>query len=283
MKHVETLMNNYIKKRDDVKECIEQKFSGLIYNPINSGSYAKSTEINIKFDLDLCVPVKKNSYNTIKEMYDSFYDYFYYEYRKLDKELIEVRKQKTSIGLQFQIGRDKIDMDIVPGRELNVDSYPENNDLNICDSKNNSCIQTNIQEHINLIKGKNSEREIIRLLKIWKYKEQFDIKSFLIELLVIKAFENNQDVTGIWEQLKMTLEFIKDNIKTIKLVDPANSGNIVSKTLTDYEKINLEDKFNRILNSINAYEENIKIFFPENSNYKIKENSYSSLKTNIYG
>ena len=81
MKQVEGLMEKYIQKRESIKDVLEEKFSGKIINrAINSGSYAKHTAINIKFDIDICQPFKNDSFNTLVEMADAVYDYFNEEY-----------------------------------------------------------------------------------------------------------------------------------------------------------------------------------------------------------
>lgn len=62
----------------------------------------------------------------------------------------------------------------MPGRELTKDDYKDSNDLHLYFNddhwgfKKGTWTKTNIQAQIDNIKGKKSEREVIRLLKIWK-------------------------------------------------------------------------------------------------------------------
>lgn len=274
MKHVDDVMALYIEKREVVKDALQEKFKEQIATrAINSGSYAKHDAINTKFDLDVCQPFRKSAFSTLEEMADAVFDFFENEFE--DEHLVKykTRKQRVSTGITFVIDGNEIQMDIVPGRELLANDYAETNRLNLHVRAKLlqpvSTTQTNIQEHINLVKGKNSERSIIRLLKIWKSnKNQSRVKSFFVELITIRAFENCSEVpTGIWEQLKMVMEYIRDNVQTIRLVDPANSNNVVSDTMTEFEKLNLHNDMKQILDHVELNDENLKIYFPVNDDF----------------
>lgn len=274
MSHVDDLMVKYIEKREIVKDALQVKFKDQIATrAINSGSYAKHDAINTKFDLDVCQPFKKNAFATLLEMADAIFDFFNSEFEDDDLVKYKTRKQRVSTGITFVIDGDEIQMDIVPGRELLEDDYAETNRLNLHVRPKllqpASTTQTNIQEHINLVKGKNAERSIIRLLKVWKTnKNQNRVKSFYVELITIRAFENCSEVpTGIWEQLKMVMEFIRDNAQSIRLIDPANSNNIVSDTMTDSEKLNLHWDMKQILEHVEQSAENLKIYYPVNDDF----------------
>jgi hypothetical protein len=271
MRHVSELFDKYLKKRDDVKEALEGNYSDKkASSPINSGSHAKSDDINRKFDLDLCLPFKYNAFATLEAMADNLYDFFLNTYK--DVQLIEVRKQRVSIGLTFVIDGDIIKMDVVPGRELSDDDYEKTRNLNLFVRAKGlstaTSTQTNIQKHIDLIKGKNAERQIIRLLKNWRIDHNPEVKSFFIELITIRAFDNNgSSLTGIWEQLKMSLEYIRDNVKTIRLTDPANSNNVVSDTISDFDKNNFSVQMKNILDRVEENPEALKIFFRLNEKF----------------
>lgn len=53
------LFDKYVKKKNKVKGALEGKYGSDIYSPFNSGSYAKNTAINTKFDFDLVSPFKR--------------------------------------------------------------------------------------------------------------------------------------------------------------------------------------------------------------------------------
>lgn len=274
MKHVSDLMEKYIEKREVVKDALIKKFKDQIASrAINSGSYAKHDAINTKFDLDICQPFKRNAFDTLVEMADAVFDYFNEEFEDDDLVAYATRKQRVSTGIMFVIDGDEIQMDIVPGRELSADDYVDTHRLNLYVRpkllESASTTQTNIQKHIDLVKGKTAEKEIIRLLKIWKTnKNKKRVKSFFVELITIKAFEKCSDVpTGIWEKLEMVLEYIRDNVQTIRLEDPANSNNVVSDTMTDSEKENLHRDIKQMLELIESSDDNLKSYFPINDQF----------------
>lgn len=294
MSKEQDLLDKHIAQKNEIKEKMEKKYLTDIYNPFNSGSYAKNTAINTKFDFDLVSPFKRNAFGTngtLKEMYEDVYNFLYEEY----KNDAEVRRQKVSIGLEFYLDEDgdRIKIDIVPGRELNQDQYKEDKNLNLYVynkygniDAGSERIKTNIQAQIDNIKGratneKDSIRKIIRLLKIWKNtKYNYPTKSFFLELITLKAFDNNMIEGNLWDKLKIVLEYIRDNVtkEGFTLKDPGNSSNNLADTLTDYEKQELSNDMKNMLDRIEEDDENIKIYFPENP--KFKEENKNKYNTN---
>ncbi|HRH02377.1 MAG TPA: nucleotidyltransferase [Bacteroidia bacterium] len=283
------LVDKHISKRNDVKEIFEKEYGSKIYTPFNSGSYAKHTAINIKFDFDLVIPFKRNSFSTLEEMYDVVYKLLEDKYKdEINKGVVKIRKQKVSIGLEFIDGSDKIGIDVVPGRELNQDQYIEDNKLNLyvfssygVYEQGNTSIRTNIQAQIDNIKSKgdrDSIRKNIRLLKGWKVNHEKTAKSFFLELITIKAFDS-KDIEGEnWEQLKSVMEYIRDNVKTVALPDPGNSGNNVADTLTALEKSSLSDDMKFMVERIEENSDNIKIYFKINEKYPCEETDGNEYK-----
>ena len=179
----QVLVDKHISKRNEVKEELEKEYGSKIYTPFNSGSYAKHTAINIKFDFDLVVPFKRDSFSTLEEMYNAVYKLLEDKYKDgINNGVVKIRKQKVSIGLEFTDGNDKINIDVVPGRELNQGQYAKDSKLNLyvfsqygIYEQGNTSIRTNIQAQIDNIKSngdRDSMRKNIRLLKGWKVNNQ---------------------------------------------------------------------------------------------------------------
>jgi hypothetical protein len=274
MSHVNDLLDKYKEKRTDIKEALEANYKEKLYSLLNSGSYAKYTAVNFKFDLDLVAPFKKNSFSTLEELFDDVFDFISDKYGSE----ANVRKQKVSIGIEFfaDDDGDVINVDVVPGRELNEDQYNDDNKLNLyVNSKYGSIeekayMQTNIQAQINHIKSRENERKIIRLLKIWRTTNSEDYKSFFLELISIKAFDY-EDISGnLWDKLKAVMEYIRDNVTLdyFTLLDPGNSGNDVADTLESWQKENLSTKMDNMIDRIEDNSDNIKIYFPINEDFE---------------
>lgn len=258
MCHVQDFVDKVKNRRKEIKEKMYNHYGNKKYQAFDSGSFAKHTAINVKFDLDLVEPFKHSTFGTLQEMFDDVYDFLVEEYKNTG---VSIRKQKVSIGITFPIekGDDKpVELDIVPGRELNDDDYPETNDLNLYFNEDHwgftkgTSQKTNIQKQIDHIKGKNDEREIIRLLKIWKKQKEKKYKSFVIELTAIKAFEDYNGDMDLWSRLKFAMEYLRDNIadSSFHLYDPGNTNNDVVSSMSDFDRQSFKTDMENMLNNI---------------------------------
>jgi hypothetical protein len=289
--------DRYVKKKNEVKEAMDSHYSiERASKSIDSGSYAKKTANNTKFDIDVCTPFKNkmkeddNGFFTLKDMFDDVYKYLRDEYSEDDNDLKKenVRKQKVSIGLKFIFDDgDELELDVVPGRERpNNGSYNDDStDLTLYinptkrtkkeieDTK--SSIKTNVKKHVSLLSGsgRTHERKVARLLKVWKTeKKEKDggklIKSFMMELYTKEAFDNAESIpNGLWKKAKMVMEYIIDNIESKNLVDPANTGNIVSDSMSDSAKTDTRKSMQTTIDEIDENSDKIKEHFPINEEY----------------
>jgi hypothetical protein len=263
-----TLLDNHKAKRDKVKKALEQHYGSKQKKIINSGSYAKHTAINTKFDVDLCIYFNKDAFKKLEIMHNDVYEFLNNNYKKSDNDLIKVRKQKVSIGLTFNVDGEDLLFDVTPGRKMKEDDNDSDINLYLNVEEANSK-KTNVEKQIDNIKGRTKERECIKLLKVWKYKHNKEMKSFFVELFVIRAFDNKNidEIKGQWERLKAVIEYMRDNILSINLEDPGNSNNNVADSLTEEEKKGFKEDFTEILEKIEADELKLKYYFPINEKY----------------
>ena len=260
MCHVQDFVNKVKKRREEIKAKMHNHYGNDKYPSFESGSFAKHTATNVKFDLDLVEPFKRNAFGTLQEMFDSVHDFLAEEYKNTG---VTIRRQKVSIGVSFPIeeGDEKpVELDVVPGRELSDDNYLDSHDLNLCFNedhwgfKKGSSQKTNIQKQISHIEGKSSERQIIRLLKIWKKQKDKKYKSFVIELAVIRALDGYNGDMGLWPRLKYTMEYLHDHIaeSSFHLFDPGNTNNDVVGTMQDYDRQSFKSDMESMLNNIDS-------------------------------
>jgi predicted nucleotidyltransferase len=207
------------ERREKVEKKLRDEFGSKIQSIKYSGSIAKHTALKDSFDIDLAVHFKKDAFDTLKEMYDAVYD--------LLAKTYTVRKQRVSVGLVNQ------NVDVVPGRRINPDDTTDN-DVNLYRTDTGGSLQTNIEEQKEYIR-KSGARDIIKLTKIWRTKWDLQVKSFAVELLVIKALDGN-DETALDARMKAVLEFIRDHMESVRLIDPGNSNNNVADTIPALEK-----------------------------------------------
>lgn len=280
MYHVQEFVNKVKNRKEEIKAKMNNHYGSDKYSSFGSGSFAKHTATNVKFDLDLVEPCKHNAFGTLQEMFDSIHDFLTEEYKNSNAT---IRKQKVSIGVCFPIeeGDEKpVEIDVVPGRELSDDDYLDSHDLNLYFNedhwgfKKGTSQKTNIQKQISHIEGKSNERQIIRLLKIWKKQKDKKYKSFVIELAVIKALDGYCGDNGLWPRLKFTMEYLRDHIaeSSFHLYDPGNTNNDVIAAMQDYDRQSFKADMESMLNNIDS---NPSVYLP----YYFKVNErYSGYK-----
>ncbi len=312
-------LDKFITKKNKVKNALNDKFSeNKASNCLDSGSYAKKTAINTKFDIDCCIPFRKKTndnekgYSSLKDMFEDVYKYLRNEYTDDDDDITkdDVRRQKVSIGLKFDIDGDVFDMDVVPGRErpdnndynnnstdLSLHIHPANRSKKEID-ENKIRIKTNIKKHLELLGGseRTHERKVAKLLKVWKTERKNQnggklIKSFMMELYTKEAFDETDDIpNGLWNKVKLVMNHIIDNITENDLVDPANSSNIVSDSMSETAKSDTKRDMKKTIKEIDEDSDKIKIYFPINEDFddedddsNSKASSASILSTSKFG
>lgn len=265
MQHIQSVVDKFIAKKEDIISLLLEKYSSISYRPFMSGSMAKHTATNAKFDFDIVIPFKRNAFASLEEMFNEVYNYLS---ENLSDE-IEVRKQKVSIGITYPTDKDDVtvQLDIVPARENKQDEFNETHDLNLYFNdgawgfSKGSWTKTNIHAQIDHIKGKSDERKVIRLLKIWKKSRGEDYKSFMLELFTIKALADYTGDSSLWGKLKHVLRYISEHVTDEKyqLIDPGNSNNNVLSSMDTLKRLNLSSTLDLIKNNI---EDNSDIFMP---------------------
>ena len=143
-------------------------------------------------------------------------------------------------------------------------------------------MHTYIQAQIDHIKSRDIERQIIRLLKIWKSTNNEKYKSFLIELLTIKAFDNVLMTNlNLWGKLNAVMKYIRDQIAedNFTLKDPGNSGNDVVRSLESTKRQNLSAKMKTMLENMNRNADTLKTYFPVNKDVQNPNGGGYGVKT----
>lgn len=184
-----------------------------------SGSRAKGTAISLSSDFDLFISLSSKTTNTLRNVYDSLYDYF----------LIrgyQVRKQNVSIGIIF----NGMKVDLVPG----VRHSQYGNDHSLYRSKQKTWTQTNIDTHISHVKNSIRLHEI-RALKIWRERHNLDFPSIYLELFVIRTLLWKKGGDWAYNFYYLLWSLSQDLVK-VRIMDPANTNNCISDDLTLAEK-----------------------------------------------
>ena len=184
-----------------------------------SGSRAKGTAIDIATDLDLFISLSSTTSNSLSEIYDSLYV-------KLLNSGIKPRKQNVSIGVTYGGKR----VDLVPGKRQS--QY--GNDHSLYKRKSDSWTKTNIDTHISNVIHSGRRNEILAL-KIWRENHGIEFPSILLETLLIEALKG-RSTTATADNVLFLFKYLQDHISTIRVLDPANTNNVLSNDLSVYEK-----------------------------------------------
>lgn len=286
MCHIQNFVDKVKRRREEVKAKMSNRYGSDKYSSFGSGSFAKHTATNVKFDLDLVEPFKHNAFGTLQEMFDSVHDFLAEEYKNTG---VTIRKQKVSIGISFPMeeGDEKsVELDVVPGRELSDNDYFDSHDLNLCFNedhwgfKKGTSQKTNIHKQISHIEGKSSARQIIRLLKIWIKQKGKKYKSFVIELAVIRALDGYNGDNNLWPRLKYTMEYLRDHIaeSSFHLFDPGNTNNDVIAAMQDYDRQSFKSDMENMLNNIDS---NPDFYMPYYFKINEKYSGYKEKNTGI--
>ena len=75
----------------------------------------------------------------------------------------------------------------------------------------------------------------IRAVKIWRNLHGLSFPSFYLELMVIEGLKGRSK-TNLAENVLNALNFIGDNLATRRIIDPANTNNVISDDLSAMEK-----------------------------------------------
>lgn len=192
------------------------------------GSMAKGTLVRAGYDLDtICYFANEDdgAGNTLREIRDSVEE-------ALKREYV-VKSRRSALRLTGrQKGSLDFTVDVVPGR------YVDNSKQDVFlfqEGGDKERLKTNLLKHIDHVKG-SGHTDIIRLVKVWKLRADLNIKTFVVELLVIEALKSGT-ASGLEGRLVAFWKVLRDDIDDLKIKDPANpTGNDLASIFGDDER-----------------------------------------------
>jgi len=208
------------RARTQLLPLLQQWANGYLVSAELSGSYAKGTAVSLGTDADIFISVRHDTPETLSEIYWTLY-------RFIQNRGYAPRTQRVSL----RINHAGLDIDLVPAKRQRGASL----DHSLYSSRSHSWTQTNVRQHIALISGSSRTREM-KAIKIWRDLHGLDFPSFYLELAVLRALRGYPIWGDVALKVRVTLEFIASSLDTIRIVDPANSNNVISDDLTLSEK-----------------------------------------------
>lgn len=194
------------------------------------GSYAKGTMIRQSYDLDLICYFDRDedeAGGTLEEIY--------HDVKRTLESRYTVNPKTSALRIKEKKGQEEIDfhVDVVPGRYLN--KAAGDNDVFIYQKNAEKCrLKTNLIKHLSHIRD-SGQTDVIRIAKLWRELSAFDLKTFVLELLVIDVIKTTRK-TSLSDRFEHFLREVRDNFDAYRGVkDPANSNNDLSGALNEAE------------------------------------------------
>jgi hypothetical protein len=184
-----------------------------------SGSFAKGTANKSSTDIDLFLTLSSETPNTLEGIRSTLKNY-------LLQHGYEVRDQNVSLGVKIY-GHQ---VDLVPAKRQS--QY--GNDHSLFQRKANTWTKTNIHTHIAIVKNSGRTEEI-RILKLWRDQRGLNFPSIYLELATLEAL-HGKPVGQLSANVANALRFFESKLSIARIVDPANSNNVISDGINAAEK-----------------------------------------------
>lgn len=189
LKHFHTVRHQVIR-------FFQQQYSGKtirVGDPFLSGSYAKKTDINAAFDIDIVVPFRSESGFTTETIQQDALDRLEKHFKSLGAE---VSMGTNSVQMKFLSGTTTLELDVVLGVEMEPGGFKprskneEDKFLVLFNRGQKANVTTNLHRQKRVIKEKGNQQRIpVKLLKIWKYRQRFLLSSYIVEMMSWEAFQ----------------------------------------------------------------------------------------------
>jgi hypothetical protein len=94
--------------------------------------------------------------------------------------------------------------------------------------------KTNVLQHIAYVIAAKRQQET-RILKLWRNQRKLDFPSFYLELTVARALAARPSYS-LGDNVSTVFDYLRDSFPSARIVDPANTNNVISDDLTIAEK-----------------------------------------------
>jgi len=217
-------VDSLLRLRNNIRSCIFEHIGGK-KSMFMAGSFKKDTMIKQHYDLDMFI-IWTPGFMPLKDL-------FYEVEQALNSKWKLIKKKRVGWRIPYE---NEFHVDVIPSiQDIHESDYSY---LYNCYKKKK--LKTSMSIHIEQIE-KYNRRDVIKLLKLWKYRRNVPIKTFLLEIMTHLACFN---VTrrSLSVQLEKVFEYITNNIVENDFYDPANKDNIISEDISLQEKYKIRDK-----------------------------------------
>lgn len=180
----------------------------------------------------LFISLKNDITNTLKEIYDSLHS---------TMQANGYTPNQQNVSINVRVGGH--DVDLVPAKHQGG----AKEDRSLYRRRADTWTQTNVIKHISTVENGGRAAEL-RVLKLWRDQKGLDLPSFYLEMTAINA------LSGKWgarsDNVWTVLQYLRDRFPNARVVDPANTNNIISDDLSagsalQNSRSNIGEKMNR--------------------------------------
>lgn len=231
-----------------IENVLSQHFEDKLAGPlVRIGSTEEDTALDGNYDIDISLPFSSKSFKSTEEMYLELLDFVEKNFDN-DKDLIQIRKQKKSIGLIFQIEGEECKIDLVPIKLTDEAQSLTKGYLHVHNKSyfgNSTYTKTDLAKLST--KFSPTQQQLLVSLKHWKNIQSVPISSHLISLFILDAYSKNKSKPRAYDKkILMVIRHIHDNILLRRIISPENSNNVVTD-LDDVKKQTIKLKCKKVL------------------------------------
>jgi len=208
--------------------------NGQLLSITPSGSFAKGTANKSGTDIDLFISLSSNTSETLKEVYEKLFKW-------MNGKGYAAKRQNVSINVHV----NGYDVDLVPAKRQDLFSE----DHSLYRRRADTWTKTNISTHINHVSWSGRKSEI-RVVKLWRDQKGLDFPSFYLELSIIAAL-SGQYGGQLSDNVLKSLRYLRDNFSTARVLDPANTNNVISDDLSIADKARIKSAAEQASNATN--------------------------------
>lgn len=233
---VDTGPSSPVRSVQATVQPIISEWAGNLLNGIGvSGSFMKGTANRSGTDIDLFISLSANTPESLKEIYESLF-------ARMSQKGYGPKRQNVSINVKI----NGYSVDLVPGKQQSAYTT----DHSIYRRRADTWTKTNVATHITHVRQYRRLSES-RILKLWRDQKSLEFPSFYLELTVIDALPWQLAPESLSGNVMRVFQYLRDRFANARVVDPANTNNIISDDLTIAEKGKIEAAAERALSAGN--------------------------------
>lgn len=276
------LLSDYKVDRDFSKE-IKEGYRNPLENDLNAyfkekpnyrygGSLAKMTANSNSCDIDLLCYFPNTNYDSVETIYNN-------TLTALNNASYLTEPKNSAIYVYGKLGEEKWDttVDVVPGKYTSND---DNKDVYLWCRRDKCKLKSNPELQIGKVQQSNC-KDLIRLLKLYRSFNNFEFKSFYLEIFAIDVvqpeFEENDN---LYDKLVKFCSHYQE-IGRKKIYDPANSANDINSIHTDSEFEIIRNKIEKLYEALLTNDKDTIANCLENKQYDIEQGYINNAKSHF--